>query len=78
MADGTCLAVDFTGASGSDVMLVTTGPAEGTTVNLGATSLTFYFPTTNPPVLVVEGKRVLVGKQRIGLEQGNLVLEVVD
>ena len=78
MADGSCLAVDFTGASGSDVMLVTTGPAEGTTVNLRGTPLTFHFPTTSPPVLVVEGKRVLVGKQQISLEEGNLVLEVVD
>ncbi len=78
MADGTCLAVDFTGASGSDVMLVTTGPAEGTTINLGGTPLTFYFPTTRSPLLVAEGQRALVGRQRITLEGGNLVLEVVD
>ncbi|MDE0838403.1 MAG: hypothetical protein OSB41_05045 [Kiritimatiellae bacterium] len=45
MSDGTCVAVDFTGASGADVMLVTTGKADGTTVRIDGTSLTFYFPT---------------------------------
>jgi len=79
MADGTCLAVDFTGASGADVMLATTAEAEGTTVKLGNKQLTLYFPTTEkPPKVKVEGGAVVVGKQRITVEDGNLVPAVVD
>ncbi|MDP7106386.1 MAG: hypothetical protein QGH41_04860, partial [Roseibacillus sp.] len=70
MADGSCLAVDFTGASGSDVMLVTTTPAEGSTVNLSGTPLTFYFPTTRAPAISVEGNRRGGGRQRSGLAGG--------
>ena len=50
LADGTSFAVDFTRASSVDVMLVTTGPADGTRVTVGDQSLTFFFPTAeNPP-----------------------------
>jgi len=75
MADGTCLAVDFTGASGADVMLVTTAQAKGQTVKIDGRAMTFYFPTAkNPPTVKVEGKAAIVGKQRITFKDGHLVL----
>ena len=74
MSDGTCVAVDFTSASGADVMLVTTGKADGTTVRIGGTSLTFYFPTAaESPTVKVEAGSVVVGKQQITIQNGNLV-----
>jgi hypothetical protein len=75
MSDGTAVAVDFSGASGEDVMLVTTGKAEGQTVKLGKHKITCYFPTTTtPPKVSKAGEAVTVGKQRITLADGNLVL----
>lgn len=74
LADGTCFGVDFTSASGADIMLVTTGKAEGQSVQLGSATLTFYFPTTgNPPAARVEGDAVHIGKQRVRFKDGNLV-----
>ncbi len=76
LADGTAFAVDFTGASGADIMLATTGPAAGQTVRLGATPLTFWFPTTeSPPLAQVESDAVAVGRQRVTLRDGNLMLQ---
>ena len=77
LADGTCIAVDFTGASGADVMLVTTGKADGQTVDVGGKKLTFYFPTTKePPTVTVEGPAAVVGAQRVSIAGGKLVLTV--
>lgn len=77
LSDGTSFAVDFTGASGSDVMLVTTGEAEGQTVEVAGHTMTFFFPTTEtaPEVTVSDG-RAVVGDQRITVEDGNLSLKV--
>lgn len=77
ISNGTCFGVDFTGASGADVLLVTTGPAEGQEVNLGTVKLTCYFPTAgNPPVVKVDGGAAVVGKQRVSLKDGHLVFGV--
>jgi len=77
LSDGTCFAVDFTGAAGTDVMLATTGKAEGQGVKLSGKTLTFYFPTVDsPPKVKVAGGAAVVGKQRVALEDGNLVLKV--
>ena len=47
---------DITRASGADVMLVTTGKAEGQAVELGGKTLTFYFPTAqDAPKVKAEG-----------------------
>jgi len=76
LSDGTAFAVDFSGASGADVMLVTTGKAEGGTVELGGRKITCYFPTVpNAPDVRVGNDAVAVGRQRITLRGGNLVLE---
>ena len=77
LADGTCFAVDFTGASGADVMLVTTGSAEGTSVRLGGKKLTFAFPTAaSSPKVTVKGDSAIVGRQRVTLDDGNLTFGV--
>jgi hypothetical protein len=76
-AGGVSTAVDFTGASGADAMLVTTGGGDGQAVKLGATTLTFKFLTTGQePAIAVEGDKVVVGKQTVGLKDGNLALSV--
>jgi|GEM_PF-4379158 len=77
LSDGTCFAVDFSGASGADVMLVTTGKAEGQTVKIGGKTLTFYFPTQKAaPQVKAQGDAAVVGKQRVVVRDGNLVLSV--
>jgi hypothetical protein len=77
LSDGTCFAVDFTGASGADVMLVTTGKAEGQTAKLGGKTLTLYFPTVETaPKVKTAGNTAVAGRQRVTLKEGNLVLEV--
>jgi len=77
LSDGTCIAVDFTGASGADVMLVTTAEASGIRAKVAGKVLTFYFPTAkDPPAVTVEGNKAIVGKQRVTIEDGNLVLAV--
>ena len=76
LADGTCFAVDFTGASGADVMLVTTGKAEGKTAKLSGKTLTFYFPTADrAPDVKVDGEAAVIGRQRVTLKDGNLVFQ---
>jgi hypothetical protein len=75
LADGTGFAVDFSGASGADLMLVTTGKAEGQTVRAGGTEFTFFFPHTDrPPMVRVEGDAAVVGRQRVTINRGNLEL----
>ncbi len=73
-AKGVGFGIDFTGASGADVMLVTTGKADGKRVKVGGKTLTFYFPTTSdaPEVTVKDGQAV-VGKQTVSLDKdGNI------
>ena len=65
-------------ASGADVMLVTTAPAQGTVMEVAGARLTFFFPTARAPALSVEGNRIVTGRQRVGVEGGNVVFEVVD
>jgi len=75
MADGEALALDFSGASGADGMLVTTGAAEGTKVPLGGATLTFLFLSPGPPPKPqVVGDKVAIGGQTVTLEDGKLVL----
>jgi hypothetical protein len=77
LGDGTCFAVDFTGASGSDVMLMTTGKAEGQAVKLDGKVLTFYFATAQmPPEVTVKGDAAVVGRQKVTMVNENLALAV--
>jgi hypothetical protein len=73
-ADGTSIAIDFTKSSGADVMLVTTGTAEGDTVTLGSAKLTFKFIGGAAPKISVEGDKAVAGKQTVWLKDGQLVL----
>jgi hypothetical protein len=76
LADGTCFAVDFTGASGADVMLVTTGRADGPSVKVGGQTLTFAFPgAAEAPRPEARGEAAVVGKQTVTIEDGHLVLD---
>ncbi len=76
LADGTAFAVDFTGASGTDVMLVTSGSASGQTVKVAGGHLTFWFPNADrPPVVRAEGDAAAVGSRRVSLREGKLLLE---
>jgi hypothetical protein len=77
LSNGTCIAVDFSSASGADVMLLTTGKADGQTVDLGGKKLTFYFPTVKePPRVQVQGPAAVVGRRRVTIKDGNLVLSI--
>jgi hypothetical protein len=74
---GTCLAVDFSGASGADGMLVMTGPgAPGdNVVKAGDAEFSFLFLTQDPPPAPrVAGDTVVVGKQKVSLQSGRIVL----
>ncbi len=78
LADGTAFGVDFSGASGADVMLVTTGRAEGQAVRVGDATLTFFFPTTvNPPRVDVEAGAAVVGRQRVTLAVDRIVFAII-
>jgi hypothetical protein len=77
LEDGTGLAVDFSGASGAEGMLVMTGPGagKGTVVEAGGVSYTFLFLSSGaPPAPRAEGLRAAAGGQTVGFEDGHLVL----
>ncbi len=75
LSDGTCIAVDFSGVCGVDVMLVTTAQAKGTTIRINNTPVTFYFPTSAEiPSIRTNGKTALIGKQQVSIRNGNLSL----
>jgi len=74
LSNGACFAVDFTGESGADVMLVTNTKAKGQTVKVGEQNLTFFFPKTeNPPKVEVKGDTAIVGKRQVRVEDGVIV-----
>jgi hypothetical protein len=74
-ADGTTITVDFTGASGADAMLITTGEAEGRKVTLGDVVVTFKFLTQGKePLVKVRKNSIYVGKQVITVVNGRIVL----
>ena len=73
----TCVAIDFSGASGADGMLVMTGPgsAPGDKIEAGGRSYSLKFLTGGPePTPRVEGDRLVIGKQTVAVQDGKLVL----
>lgn len=74
LADGTAFGIDFTGASGADILLVTTGPAEGTGVRLPSGDvLTFHFPTADrAPAVRADGNAAVVSRQRVWVQEGRI------
>jgi len=78
IGDGqTWLAIDFSGASGADGMLVMIGPGSdsGRKVEAGGRTYVLKFLHDGPePSPRAEGEQVVVGKQTIVMEDGKLVL----
>ncbi len=75
--EGTCLAVDFSGASGAEAMLVMTGPtaAKETVVEAGGRKYSFLFLTEGKePEPKVSGDKIEIGDQTVWFEDGTLVL----
>jgi hypothetical protein len=77
-ADGTCLAVDFSKASGADAMLVMTGPGapSGGHILAGGTEFAFKFlKAGTKPEPKVAGDRIRVGDQTVSFDGERIVLE---
>ena len=75
--DGLGLAIDFSGASGADAMLVMTGPMPPgrNVVEAGGTTFTFHFLTRgNPPTPEAKGDKVVVGGQTVSFDGKKIVL----
>ncbi len=73
----TCVAIDFSGASGADGMLVMTGDGapSGTTVTAGGRTYSFKFLTAGAaPTPKAKGDTVVVGTQTVSFKDGKLVL----
>jgi len=72
--------VDFSGASGADAVLVLTGPVQGgkggdkaQTVQAGSTTFTIQtLQKGAAPEAKVEGERVVIGSQSVGVDNGTI------
>lgn len=78
MSNGTSLGVDFTRASGANVLLVTTGKAEGSTFKVGDKSLTLFVPGGEVPLVSQREHMLHLGKQTISLDGEDIVFSVKD
>jgi hypothetical protein len=76
--DGSCLAVDFSGASGADALLVMTGPGAPAdhAVEAGGMRYSFLMLGGAAPECKVEDDRVVLGRQTVSLDGGRIVLGV--
>ena len=75
LSDGTCIAVDLSGASGVDVLLLTTAQAEGSTVKINNTPVTFFSPTSmQVPEINVSENKAIIGRQQVSIKNSNLVI----
>ena len=75
--DGIGLAIDFSGASGADAMLVMAGPAVpgGNVVTAGGATFTFgFFGKGTPAKPQAAGDKVTVGGQTVSFKDGHVVL----
>jgi hypothetical protein len=77
-ANGGCLAVDFSGASGVTALLVASGaaaPAGGDTLDVGGKKVALLFLGTGTRAKpMLDGNRITVGDQVITVEDGRLAL----
>ena len=73
---GKAVVVDFTGASGADVMLATTCKAEeGKAVKVGGQTVTLHFPTAKEaPEVKVDGDDLVIGQRRLTVKGGSLTV----
>lgn len=78
-SDGTMLAVDFSGNSGAEAMLVMTGPGapKGRQVKAGSVTYSVHFinPGDDSPDPKADGEKLVVGRQTVSVKDGQLVLE---
>jgi len=77
--DGSCLAIDFSRASGADAMLVMTGPGapDETVVEAGGTKFSLWFPPGGTPAKPTpSGSRIVVGDQTVSFDGKRIVLGV--
>jgi hypothetical protein len=75
--DGSCLAIDFSGACGADAMLVMTGPGAPAdhAVEAGGTRFSFLFLAKGaPPAPKAQGPKVVVGGQTVSFDGRRIVL----
>lgn len=76
-SDKSCVAIDFSGASGADGMLVMTGsgaPKEGT-LSAGGVKFSFKFLTSGAaPEPKVKGDRIVIGSQTVWFKDGRILL----
>ncbi len=75
--DGSVLAIDFSGASGAEAMLVMTGPGapKGTTVQLGGQTFSFLFlGPGKAPAPTVAGNQIRIGRQTIDWDGKTMTL----
>jgi hypothetical protein len=75
--DGSSLAIDFTKASGADVMLVMTGPGApaGGSVEAGGVTFSFLFlGAGKAPTPQAQGNKVVVGGQTVSFDGKKIVL----
>jgi hypothetical protein len=78
LGDGSSFAVDFSGRSGTDVMLVTTSKVKGKNkpIKIGSKNVSFLFPTVDEgPEPVLNGDVIVIGEQQIGLDGDDLVVK---
>jgi hypothetical protein len=74
--DGSCLAIDFSGAAGCDALLAMTGPGApaADALDVGGTKVALLLLGKNPPKPQVAGAQVIIGQQTITVEAGQLIL----
>jgi hypothetical protein len=76
-SDKGCVAIDFSGASGADGMLVMTGsgaPKDGT-LSAGGVKFSFKFLTAAAaPTPKVQGDKIVIGAQTVSFKDGKIVL----
>ncbi|MEM9658297.1 MAG: hypothetical protein AAF961_08055, partial [Planctomycetota bacterium] len=74
--DGSCLAIDFSGTSGADAMLVMTGPGAPSdgVVNVDGVEFSLLFLGGRPPTPRVEGKRIRLNGQTVSFDGQRIVL----
>jgi hypothetical protein len=75
--DGSCLAIDFSKASGADAMLVMTGPGapRDGAVEVGGAKFSLLFLGGSVPTPRVAGDRVVVGAQTVSYDGQKIVLD---
>jgi hypothetical protein len=75
--DGTHLAIDFSGASGAEALLVMTGKGagKGQTIEAAGVPYTVKLLTQGePPDVRAEGAKLVIGEQTVTMEDGHLLL----